>query len=92
MAVRLGGDEFVLLLPNQITLHLIENLGYNLAKQLSDWQRFEYPIQVSASIGIVQFPQDGNELRTHMKKADTAMYKAKVNGKSTYCHYHSSDR
>ncbi|WP_078427364.1 sensor domain-containing diguanylate cyclase [Alkalihalobacterium alkalinitrilicum] len=92
LAVRLGGDEFVLLFPNQSNLHLIENLGENLVKQLSEWQNFEYPIQVSASIGIVQFPQDGNELRTLMKKADTAMYKAKVNGKSTYCHYHSFDR
>ncbi|MEB1808410.1 MAG: sensor domain-containing diguanylate cyclase [Bacillaceae bacterium] len=84
LAIRMGGDEFVLLLPHQTDKKLLEKLGKQLTKALSDWTTFEYSIDVSTSIGIVQYPQAGNELSTLLKKADYAMYEAKRNGKHTY--------
>lgn len=87
LAIRMGGDEFVLLLPNQTDENLLKKLGIQLTKALSDWTTFEYSIEVSSSIGIVQYPQEGTELSTLLKKADHAMYEAKRNGKNTFCFY-----
>jgi diguanylate cyclase len=84
LAVRLGGDEFVLVFPNQTDQISINEIGNTLIEVLSDWSSFGYSIQVSASIGIVPYPQEGTELKTLLTKADSAMYLAKMNGKSAY--------
>ncbi|HLX03536.1 MAG TPA: GGDEF domain-containing phosphodiesterase, partial [Trinickia sp.] len=41
-------------------------------------------LQVSASIGISSFPDDGDDAQTLLKHADIAMYGAKQRGKNTY--------
>ena len=87
LAIRLGGDEFVLVFPNKTDMFFIEEIGSRISKQLSNWTSFFQPISVSASIGIVQFTRDGNNLRELLKKADTAMYNAKRAGKNTYIHF-----
>jgi EAL domain-containing protein (putative c-di-GMP-specific phosphodiesterase class I) len=42
---------------------------------------------ISTSIGIAFYPDDGNDVETVLKNADTAMYKAKERGKNTYQYY-----
>ena len=39
---------------------------------------------VSASIGIVMFPDDGDSVETLLKNADSAMYRAKEAGRSRF--------
>ncbi len=81
---RFGGDEFALLIEDtsvgeaDITaLRIAEALGRSISV-------FDHPVYVSASIGISVFPDDGEDEETLLKNADSAMYKAKENGKRNH--------
>lgn len=82
---RLGGDEFAVLISHPDALSNIERVATKIQNaiaepfMLDNTQGF-----VSASIGITTFPQDGDDVETLMRKADSAMYKAKANGKNNY--------
>jgi diguanylate cyclase len=83
--VRLGGDEFVILFPNLQDHTQIEYKANCILSILSDWKKFSYDIDISASIGVVKCPCDGvNDLGNHLKKADRAMYCAKEKGKNRF--------
>lgn len=82
---RVGGDEFLILLNDiedrQDIISLCDML-INLFKNpliITDKH-----ILISSSIGIVVAPDDGNNVTTLIKRADTAMYKSKDIGKNTY--------
>ncbi|WP_240702393.1 bifunctional diguanylate cyclase/phosphodiesterase [Trinickia terrae] len=85
MIARLGGDEFTVLVKqrdqHENVLRTIEEIQAALARPVvvSDMQ-----LQVSASIGISSFPDDGDDAQTLLKHADIAMYGAKQRGKNTY--------
>lgn len=88
---RLGGDEFVVVLAN---LHSIEELTQEL-RHLR--QNLHAPLQVdgqtlvlTASLGISLFPDDGDSVKSLMGNADTALYKAKAQGKNTFAFYTAS--
>jgi predicted signal transduction protein with EAL and GGDEF domain len=44
----------------------------------------EDELHITASIGIVAYPEDGTDVETLMKKADLAMYQVKDNGRDGY--------
>jgi diguanylate cyclase (GGDEF)-like protein len=78
---RLGGDEFAAMLPRCTpveAMHAAERLRHALAAPLriSGMQ-----IEVSTSIGIALFPQDGSELERLVKNAEMAMYEVKRGGR-----------
>jgi predicted signal transduction protein with EAL and GGDEF domain len=88
---RIGGDEFTFIIPDisdkKITTGVAERV-LSLFKepfQISDREMF-----ISTSIGIAFYPDDGDDLESLLKNADTAMYKAKEVGKNTF-RYYSSD-
>ncbi|OJZ04338.1 MAG: hypothetical protein BGP20_08460 [Thiobacillus sp. 63-78] len=85
---RLGGDEFVVLLEDlrdgQAAANVAEKIIQALEKVLVIGN---YPLHVSASIGISLYPQDGGDAETLMKHADAAMYKAKDSGRNTFHFY-----
>jgi diguanylate cyclase (GGDEF)-like protein/PAS domain S-box-containing protein len=80
---RLGGDEFVVLLPQ---LHAPEDaaeVARHILEAVSAPMRIEgLTLQVSASIGIAVFPSHGDDEATLMRRADTAMYQAKREGRN----------
>ncbi len=82
---RLGGDEFTIILAE---LRHPED-AVNVAEKLI--QAIEQPltiagnsIEVSASIGIALFPDDGADAESLLRNADSAMYRAKESGRNTY--------
>ena len=49
----------------------------------------ETQIEVTLSLGVTIYPDDGNKANRLLRNADTAMYKAKVNGKNRYSFYNA---
>jgi diguanylate cyclase (GGDEF)-like protein/PAS domain S-box-containing protein len=82
---RQGGDEFVVLLWE---VRRAEDAGIAAAKILETLRKphliDEHELHITASIGIVTYPEDGTDVETLMKKADLAMYHAKQTRHDSY--------
>ena len=85
---RISGDEFVVLLEDvnspEDTVTAIEKL----------MAMFQHPFKVrgteihtSCSVGISLFPQDGTSTNELLRNADSAMYRAKEEGRNAYQFY-----
>lgn len=88
---RLGGDEFVVLAPG---MGIDQNFG-KVAQRIKESLSSQFHIDnvetyLSASIGIAVYPQDGLDGETLMMNADTAMYRAKHNGRNGIVYYDAS--
>lgn len=84
---RLGGDEFILLLPETDengAIVVVEKLLNLVAKP---YELDGNEIVNSISIGIALYPQDGQDVETLSKNADTAMYRVKNSGRNNYCFF-----
>jgi diguanylate cyclase (GGDEF)-like protein/PAS domain S-box-containing protein len=82
---RLGGDEFVVVVqggdagaPAEVARRVEQALA---APFLVEGQHF----YVSCSIGIARYPWDGRCFDDLLQNADTAMYRAKDNGRGSIC-------
>lgn len=82
---RLAGDEFAVLLPNIGSVEEIEIIAQKLLTALSSGYDLNgKEAYVSASMGIAIFPEDGRTVDELLRKADSAMYKAKEDGRNQY--------
>ena len=84
---RLGGDEFVLLLPNT-TFDRAEQVAQKILESIA--KPFLIPpheLSITTSIGLALYPTDGEDMETLYKNADTAMYRAKQQGRNGYCFF-----
>ncbi|PBB92638.1 bifunctional diguanylate cyclase/phosphodiesterase [Mesorhizobium sp. WSM3864] len=91
MLARLGGDEFAIIAPNlpdpQAAGRIAEAV---LSKLRQESQLSPGGELVSASIGIALFPLDADEQAALVSHADTALYRAKAEGKDTYRYFEAS--
>jgi diguanylate cyclase (GGDEF)-like protein/PAS domain S-box-containing protein len=79
---RQGGDEFVILLPEVTHAHDATLCADKILEILRSPHRVdEHDLHVTASIGIVTYPDDGMDAETLLKHADFAMYHAKDSGR-----------
>jgi len=88
---RLGGDEFTVTLDGAHGRAGAVRVAQALLDELSrpmdvDGAR----VDVSASIGIARFPADGTRSELLIHHADSAMYRAKSEGRNRYAWYCSS--
>jgi len=91
MAFRLGGDEFIVLIKDILDKEEVEAYSKDLIESLVNPISIEGNMfHVTHSSGIVLYPQNGISFDELLKNADTAMYKSKESGKSTYTFYHTS--
>ncbi|NNL07291.1 MAG: EAL domain-containing protein [Gammaproteobacteria bacterium] len=85
---RLGGDEFAVIVENidgvDDAISIADNLSTVLEHnvRLDDQETF-----TGASIGIALYPEDGEDARTLLKNADTALFRAKENGRHCFQFY-----
>ncbi|PXX37296.1 sensor domain-containing phosphodiesterase [Undibacterium pigrum] len=81
---RLGGDEFILLLTG-VNEHKVEQVVQKLMQVVNaPFHLGEYDLNVTASMGIAIYPNDGKDLETLSRNADAAMYRAKREGRNSY--------
>jgi len=82
---RLGGDEFVLLVngqggPEAVSV-VLERMLYAISQP---WTTPQGDFNVTCSIGVALYPDDGTTAETLLKHADTAMYRAKEKGRNNF--------
>lgn len=85
---RLGGDEFAIVLEGMASMTDIAKVARKLIRDLAapfivDGRE----MYVTGSLGVARHPTDGNDVHTLLRKADSAMYRAKQVGKNTYRFY-----
>ncbi|WP_260292667.1 EAL domain-containing protein [Sedimenticola hydrogenitrophicus] len=84
-AARMGGDEFTLLLQEiedaDAAVAMVHRIIGAIAKPITLANNTLY---ITASIGISIYPHDGNNSETLIRNADTAMYRAKDDGRNSY--------
>ena len=82
---RLGGDEFVLLINGQGDP---ESIAVMLERMLSDisqpWTISQGDFNVTCSMGVALYPDDGESAQALLKHADSAMYRAKDKGRNNF--------
>lgn len=84
MVARVGGDEFVVILRDIAptdAAKVAEKIIESLAEPFIIGGN---ALNVTTSIGIATYPQDGADVNTLIHSADSAMYEAKRNGKNGY--------
>ncbi len=84
LPARYGGEEFCLLLPNTLLEESVV-IAERVRKLISETQLEGMETNISASIGIANFPLHANDPDELFKRADEALYKAKQNGRNQVC-------
>jgi diguanylate cyclase (GGDEF)-like protein/PAS domain S-box-containing protein len=88
---RMGGDEFTILLPEICQ----PETAIQVAKDIIEiceipFVIHDYEFDVTASIGLSFYPSDGQDISNLLIHADTAMFRAKDQGKNNFVVYSSN--
>jgi diguanylate cyclase (GGDEF)-like protein len=81
---RYGGEEFLLILPGAgklKALDLAERIREAVEGQITHTPTDER-LQITVSIGVATYPEDGQNVTPLVKAADQAMYSAKEQGRN----------
>ncbi|MED3553199.1 EAL domain-containing protein [Cytobacillus praedii] len=85
---RLAGDEFIIIYPEMISSDMASKYAAEILTI------FEQPIHLdrneiitTCSLGISFYPEHGEDSDSLLKKADIAMYAAKLKGRNHFCIY-----
>ena len=85
---RLGGDEFTILITNVKTATSLGIIATKIIDALQEPVHINgEPIYVTCSVGISVANEENSDATSILKKADTALYKAKSSGKNQYKFY-----
>lgn len=86
-ASRLGGDEFVLIIPNLKDYNEADLITNRILEKCRQTFHINgHVIEISASIGVSFFPNDGDDVPTLTRNADMAMYLCKEQGRNGVCY------
>lgn len=89
LIARIGGDEFIAVLE-EASKQQMEHIAERIIQHVSQpYVISNQEVNISLSIGISMFPEDGEDKETLIEHADQAMYFAKRNGKNNYKMYSS---
>ncbi|MFQ3620208.1 MAG: diguanylate cyclase [Spirochaetales bacterium] len=80
IAGRYGGEEFIVILPETVLTNAIK-VGEKIRDSLSKDPLDGVSKVITASIGVTEY-RDGESAETFVNRADTFLYRAKMNGKN----------
>lgn len=86
---RLGGDEFIFAMPGFHSAAAADVARRLLEVFVKPFEIASHELTVTPSLGISIYPNDGNDLETLLRNADTAMYQAKEIGRNAFQFYSS---
>ncbi|MBM7663834.1 diguanylate cyclase (GGDEF)-like protein [Solibacillus kalamii] len=82
---RLSSNDFIMIIKNYNNKKEVLQYAKKVIKKIREpFTIQDYELNISTSIGITFYPEEGREKLTLLKNAHTALYKAKKDGKSTY--------
>jgi len=85
---RLGGDEFTLIVEDIEGNDKVNEIASRVLTLLQQpIQIDQHQLYVTSSIGISFYPLDGADAQNLLRNADSAMYKAKIEGRNSYQYY-----
>jgi diguanylate cyclase (GGDEF)-like protein/PAS domain S-box-containing protein len=86
---RMGGDEFVWLMRGLSKEEDAARLARELVLLLSEpWTTSDgHEVHIGTSVGIALYPEHGQDEEALMKAADSALYRAKADGRGTYAYF-----
>ncbi|ACC74507.1 diguanylate cyclase [Paraburkholderia phymatum] len=88
LVARLGGDEFIVLVKGERSAEAAPVIAARIVRTIDDELLIgDQPMAVGASIGISQFPSDGDSAEALLLNADAAMYAAKSGGSGAWLSY-----
>jgi diguanylate cyclase (GGDEF)-like protein/PAS domain S-box-containing protein len=91
LMARLSGDEFAVILPglsNPASAGRVAEMILEVLQARGENNEADHPI--GASIGIAVYPDDARDRQTLLSHADTALYRAKNEGRGTYRYFEAS--
>lgn len=87
---RLGDDEFAILVEGIADMRDVDRVAAQLLNGVAAPLKInEHEVVVSCSIGITLYPMDNSDAHGLLRNANTAMCRAKENGKNNYRHFTS---
>src|SRR3989339_1804387 len=85
---RWGGDEFIFIITNIIQPQDVAFTAHKIFNEMSSpFQLEERKVYITPTIGIAVYPLDASDAENLIKKADTAMYHGKEQGRNTFKFY-----
>lgn len=89
LVARFGGDEFVVFQRNIHSSEDAASLARRIVSRLSErYEVDQHLVEIGASVGIALTPPNGGaSADTLLKNADMALYRAKADGRGTFCFF-----
>jgi diguanylate cyclase (GGDEF)-like protein len=85
---RFGGDEFVVFQQNIKSSEEAAGLARRIVDHLSERYKIDnHLVEIGASVGIAMTSPPGLSADTLLKNADMALYRAKADGRGTFCFF-----
>jgi diguanylate cyclase (GGDEF)-like protein/PAS domain S-box-containing protein len=82
---RFGGDEFNILLTQIHNYHDVSMVADKILKAMQwPFHVDKHELFLTCSIGVAMYPQDGKDVATLIRNADTALYRAKDLGRNNF--------
>ncbi len=85
LACRYGGEEFVIVMPETdmaVATMVAERIRRRIATEPFVIQQGAHNLEVTISIGIAAIGDEGDTAAAILKRADTALYRAKRDGRN----------
>ncbi|MEO8456464.1 MAG: EAL domain-containing protein [Chloroflexota bacterium] len=88
---RVGGDEFTLLLSGMSESDTVSVISRRILETIRQPRTLaDQELRVTTSLGVAMFPADGETAESLLRNADTAMYRAKQQGRDNFQTYNPS--